>query len=78
LSFSTEIGVSRALGVISSPRLIVGEQVVILDAAARLGHHIGHRIAPPLVMSGLFVLAGIFLGPVNFDQYRICVASRLF
>jgi hypothetical protein len=61
-----------------APTSIVREDVVILDAAARLGHHLGDGVAPGLVVGGLLVLRRCGGRPINLDQYRIYVPSRPF
>ena len=46
-----------SMGAASSPPLVVGEDVVVLDAGARLGHHLGDGVAPGLVVGCLLVLS---------------------
>ena len=60
-----------------APPLIVGEHVVVLHAAARLGHHLGHGIAPGLVVSGLFVATRVFDRAVYLDQHESSGVIRL-
>lgn len=49
------------------PSLITGENIVILGAAARLGHHLRHSVAPGLTVGCLFMPARIRLGAINLD-----------
>ena len=63
---------------VSFPAFVVGEDVVILDAGARLGHQLGDGVASSLVVGRLLLLRRIRGRPINFDQYRIYVPSRLF
>jgi hypothetical protein len=74
----TRTAVANSNCISLSPSLVVRENVDILDAGTRLGHHVRHGVAPPLVMRGCFVPISIGLHAVNFDQYRIYVPSRPF
>jgi hypothetical protein len=51
------------------PRCVIGEDVVILDAAARLGHHLGNGVAPGLIVGGLLVLFWGGGTGICFDQH---------
>ena len=44
------------------------EDVVVLDAAARLGHHLRDSVPPGLVVGCFLMAGGICLFSVNFDQ----------
>jgi hypothetical protein len=54
-----------------APTPVIGKNVGILDARARLGHHLCHRVPTNLVMSGLLVSARIRLGAINLDQLTL-------
>jgi hypothetical protein len=58
---------------ILSPTLVIGEDVVVFDTAAWLGHHLRDSVAPGLVVGRLLVLGGIVGGAISFDQYRVYV-----
>jgi len=42
-----------------SPAGLIGEDITILDAASRLSHHIGHGVAPLLIMGRLLVFGRV-------------------
>jgi hypothetical protein len=50
------------------PPFVVGIEAVVLDAAARLGHHLRHRVAPGLVVGCLFVVGGVVGRAIDLDQ----------
>jgi hypothetical protein len=50
------------------PTLFVWEDICALDAGSRLGHHIGDRIAPFLIVGRLFVPGRVVGGAIYLDQ----------
>src|SRR5512147_1920208 len=50
------------------PTLVGGEDVGVLHAATRLGHHRLHRVTPCLIVSGLLVLGGRLSCAVHLDE----------
>jgi hypothetical protein len=65
------------LGILAPP-FVVGEDVGILDVAARLGHNRRHCVAPGLVMSGFFVPDRIIGRAVNSDQHALSGLNHRF
>ncbi len=61
-----------------SPSGLAGENVIVLDAAARLRHHLRHGVAPLGVMGRLLVLSRIGGGPENLDQHTLSGVSQPF
>jgi hypothetical protein len=59
------------------PTLIVREKIDVLHARAGLSHHAGNRVAPRLVMGGLFVPGRSLRRPIHFDQDKACRVSGI-
>jgi len=59
-----DIALVPALSIIRVIRKDIGE----FDARTRLGHHVGHRVSPFLVMSGLFMASRGVQIAINLDK----------
>ena len=66
------MGVTRNSLQLTVHALLVREHVSVFDTGAWFSHHIGHGIAPLLIMRRLFVLGGIIGSAIDFDQYKTC------
>ena len=67
---STRARTENSIGSNMIPALVIGEHITVLDARPRLGHHIGHGIAPLFIMCRLLVSGRVVRRSVDLDQNK--------